>query len=119
VLLENYQSYSSVGADEDSDQEVGGDAGSRRGASNATKPGRKTRATTSKQSSSRAAAKVKVAKTVKLEADKKKRKRRASPPPVMPTPATREVKERDEATDDPSVTNERAKRMSLSPGAKR
>jgi hypothetical protein len=94
-------------------------------ASGITKPGRKTRAKTTNQSTTRAAAKVEAAKTTKLEADKKKRKRRASPPPavrtpVIPTLATKEVDVVEyEATDDLSFVEDRTTRRSLSPAAKR
>jgi hypothetical protein len=125
VLLENYQSDSSIDADEDTDQEVGGDVASRSTASSATKPGHKTRAVTAKQSTIRVAAKVEAAKTAKLEADKKKRKRKASPrlavcTPTIPTLVTKEVDEdEDEATDDPPVVEDRTVRRSPSPTGKR
>jgi hypothetical protein len=125
VLLENYQSDSLVGADEDRDQEVGGSAVSHPKGSSATKPERKTRAAASKQSNTRGAAKGEVAKTAKLEAGKKKRKRKTSPPSMIPTPmiptlATKEVKEdEDEAIDDLPGVEERATRRSPSSAAKR
>jgi hypothetical protein len=124
MLLENYQSDLSVEADED-DPEVGDNVASRPAVSSATKPRRKTKATIAKQSTSKAAAKAKMAKTAKLEADKKKRKRKASPPlaiptPIIPTPSTKEVEEdEDEATDDPPIVEDDMARRSLSPAAKR
>jgi hypothetical protein len=74
-----------------------------------------------KQLATTDAAKVGAAKTVKLKVEKKKnRKGRMSPPPavetpVIPTPPTREVEfdEEDEATDDPSVVEDRTTRRLL------
>jgi hypothetical protein len=100
-LLENYGSDSSVEADEDTEPEVGDDAGTRPEASSVVKPRRKTRAA-AKQSASMATAKVVAAKTAKLEAEKKKKgKRKMSPPlavetPVIPTPPSREVESDEE-----------------------
>jgi hypothetical protein len=78
-----------------------------------------------KQSATIVAAKVEAVKTAKLELEKKKRKRRMSPPPgvetpVIATPPTREVEsdEEDEATDDPSVIEDRTARRSLSLASK-
>jgi hypothetical protein len=48
-LLDNYKSDSSVEADEDADNEVGGEAGTGPEASGATKPRCKTRAAAAKQ----------------------------------------------------------------------
>jgi hypothetical protein len=96
-LLENYESDSSVEADEETDLEVGGDVRTGPEASSTLKPRRKTRAAAVKQSASVATAKVVVVKTAMLEAEKKKkRKRKTSPPPavrtpVIPTPLTKEV----------------------------
>jgi hypothetical protein len=117
----------SVEADEGTDPEVGGNAGTGPEASSVVKPRRKTRATAAKQTVSTAAAKVAALKTTKLEAEKKKRERKSSPPPVVetlviPTPSTREVESDDEeeyeATDDLPVIEEWTVR-SLSPAAKR
>jgi hypothetical protein len=124
-LLENYESDSSVEADEDTNPKVGDDAVNRQEASTAAKPRRKTRAVTAKQSATTAAAKVGAAKTTKLEVEKKKRKRRVSLPPTIetltiPMPSSREVEdEEDEATDDPPIVEDRVVRISLSPAAKR
>ena len=112
-------------ADEDTDQEVGDDVGSRPEASSAAKPRRRTRAAVAKQSTTTAATKVGAAKTAKLEAEKKKRKRRVSPPPAIetptiPTPSAREIEDEEvEATDDPPVVEDRTARRSLSRAAKR
>jgi hypothetical protein len=127
-LLENYKFDASVEADEDTDPEVGDDAGTRPEANRAVKPRRKTRAATAKQSASTATVKVMAAKTAKLEAEKQKnRKWKTSPPPavemsVIPTTPSREVEsdeEENEATDDPPVIEDRTVRRSLSPAAKR
>jgi hypothetical protein len=48
VLLENYQIDSSIEADEDNDQEVGGDVASRLATSSAKNPGCKMRMATAK-----------------------------------------------------------------------
>jgi hypothetical protein len=53
-------------------------------------------------------------KTAKLKADKKKRKRK-----MIPTPTSKETEEEDEATDDPSVVDNRAAPRSTSPTTKR
>jgi hypothetical protein len=122
VLLENYQSDSSVEADEDTDQEVGGDVASHPTVSSATKPGRKTRAATAKQLTMRAATKGEATKTAKLEDDKKKRKSKESPPlavrtPTIPTSTTKEVEEdEDEA---PPVIEDRTVTRLRSPAARR
>jgi precorrin isomerase len=84
-----------VEADEDTDPEVGNDVANRQEASSTAKPKHKTRAATTKQPATTAAAKVGAAKTAKLEVEKKKRKRRVCPSliietPVIPTHSTRE-----------------------------
>jgi hypothetical protein len=112
MLLEIYLSDSSVGAYEDSGQEVDADM-----ASSATKPGRKTRVTTLKQSSSRAATKVEAARTAKLEAGKRKRK--VSPLSTIPTLASEEVEEEDEGTNILLVVDNRAAPRLPSPATKR
>jgi hypothetical protein len=48
VLLENYESDSSVAADEDTDPEVGDDVANRQEVRSSAKPRRKTRAATVK-----------------------------------------------------------------------
>jgi hypothetical protein len=63
-LLENYESDSSVEADEDSNTEVGDDAGMHPEASGTMKPRRKTRSVAAKQSVSTAAAKFVAVLTV-------------------------------------------------------
>jgi hypothetical protein len=93
-----------VEADEDTDPEVGGDAGMGPEASSVMKPRRKTRAAAAKQSILMSTAKVAVVKTANLEVEKKKRKRKTSPPPtvemlVIPTPSTKEVESDDEEED--------------------
>jgi hypothetical protein len=114
-LLENYESDSSVEADEDTNPEIGGDAGTSPEASSTLNPRRKTRVAAAKQLISTATAKVAAVKTAKLEVEKKKkRKRKTSPPPavetpVIPIPPTREVEseeEEDEATDVPLVVED-------------
>lgn len=112
ALLENYLSDSSVGADEDSDPEVGDDETDQPEASSATRPWRKTRAATAKQSSSRVAATVEAAKTAKFEAAKKKRK-------TIPTPVSRDVEDEVEATDDLPVIDDHVVPMSPSPTTKK
>jgi hypothetical protein len=54
------------------------------------------------------------AKTAKLEADKKKWKRK-----TIPTPTSKEIEEEDEATDYPSVVDDRPALRLLSPATKR
>jgi hypothetical protein len=70
--LENYESDSSVEADEDTDPEVGDDVGTRPEASCVVMPRRKTRAAAAKQSVSMTAAKVVAAKTAKLKAEERR-----------------------------------------------
>jgi hypothetical protein len=116
-----------VEADEDTDVEVGGDAGTGPDAGGAAKSWRKTRSAMAKQSVTTAAAAVSAVKAAKK---KKKRKRKPSPPqaveiPAIPTPKTMEVESEeeeedddDEATDEPLVVQDRPVRRSLSPAAK-
>jgi hypothetical protein len=66
-LLENYESDSSVEADEDTNPKVGDDVANRQEASSATKPKRRTRVAAAKQLVSTVAAKVEAVKTAKLE----------------------------------------------------
>jgi hypothetical protein len=82
-LLEFYESNSSVEADEDTDVEVGGDAGTGSNAGGVAKSRRKTRSVVAKQSASSAAAAV---SAVKAAEKKKKRKRKATSPPTVVTP---------------------------------
>jgi hypothetical protein len=91
ALLENYLSDSSVGADEDNDKDVGDDMTSWPEASSAAKLGCKIRETTAKQSRSNADAKVEVAKTAKLEADRKRKRKTGSSPKLQ------DVEKEDEA----------------------
>jgi hypothetical protein len=131
LLLEFYESDSSVEADEDtSDEAEAGDAGAAPDTSSAVKTRRRTtRSVVGKQSTSAAAA----VSAVKAAEKKKKRKRRAvSPPavvtPSIPTPRSREVeseeedeeseKEKDETIEELPVL-ERPTRRSESPAAKR
>jgi hypothetical protein len=119
-LLENYESDSSVEADEDTDTEAGADP-----AAGAAKFRRRTRSTVEKKSASAVAAAI---SAVKVAEQKKKRNRRAaSPPPVatptIPTPRSREVgskdeeEEKDEAVEElPSLkTRQRRGRIVLLP----
>jgi hypothetical protein len=92
-LLENYESDSSMEADEDTDAEAGADP-----VVDAAKSRRKTRSTVAKKSASAVATAI---SAVKAAEQKKKRKRReASPPgvvtPKIPTPRSREVGSEDE-----------------------
>jgi hypothetical protein len=100
-LLEFYESDSSVEADEDTDIEVGGDAGTDPKAGGAAKSRRKTMSAAAKQSVSAAATTV---SAVKAAEKKKKRKRKVtSPPAVMtpsiPAPRSREVESEEEEED--------------------
>jgi ATP-dependent exoDNAse (exonuclease V) beta subunit len=130
-LLEFYESDSSVKADEDTGDEVGGcDAGAGPDADGAAKPRCRTRSAVGKQSASAIAAAV---SAVKAAEKKKKRKRRvASPPAVVTlsilTPRSREVEseeeeeeeeEKDEAIEEFPVAEDRPARRSESPAAKR
>jgi hypothetical protein len=84
-LLEFYESDSSVEADEDTDVEVGGNAGMGPDAGGVGKSWCKTRSAVVKQSVSAAAAAVSAVKAA--EKKKKKRKRRATSPPAVVTPS--------------------------------
>jgi hypothetical protein len=137
-LLEFYESYSSVEADEDTGDEAGGGGvGIGPDAGGAAKPQRRTRSAVGKQSVSAAAAAAAAVSAVKAtEKKKKKRKRRVTSPPVVvtptiPTPRSREVeseeeeeesekeKEKDEAIEELPVAEDRPARRSESPAAKR
>jgi hypothetical protein len=92
-LLENYESDSSVEADEDTDAAVGEDP-----AVGAAKSRRRTRSMVVKKSASAVATSI---SAVKAAEQKKKRKRRAASPPAVatptiPTPRSREVGSKDE-----------------------
>jgi hypothetical protein len=125
-LLENYESDSSVEADEDTDVEAGADP-----AAGITKSRRRTRSTVAKKSASLVASAI---SSVKVIEQKKKRKRRAASPPAIttptiPTPRSREVgledeeeeeeKEKDEAIEELSVPEDQAARRPESPATKR
>jgi hypothetical protein len=128
-LLENYESGSSVKADEDTgDEAEGADAGAAPDAGGAAKVRRRTtKSAVGKQSTSAAAA-------VKAAEKKKKRKRRAASAPAVvtpsiPTPRSREVnseeeeEEEEEKEKDDTIAelsfHERPARRSESPAAKR
>jgi hypothetical protein len=127
-LLENYESDSSVEADEDTDAEAGEDP-----VVGAAKSLRKTRSTVAKKSASVVATAI---SAVKAAEQKKKRKRRdASPPavvtPTILTPRSREVgsedeeeekeqeKEKDEAIEELPIPEDQAAERPESPAAKR
>jgi hypothetical protein len=125
-LLENYESDSSVEADEDTDAEAGADL-----VVGAAKSRRRTRSTAAKKSASAVAISA-----LKVAEQKKKRKRRAASPlavttPTIPTPHSREVgsedeeeeeekeKEKDEAVEELPVPEDQASGRPESPAAKR
>jgi hypothetical protein len=121
-LLENYESDSSVEADEDTDAEARADP-----VVGAVKSRRKTRSMVAKKSASTVANAI---SAVKAAEQKKKRKRRAmSPPavatPTIPTPHSREVgsedeeEEKDEAIEELPVPEDQAAERPESPAAKR
>jgi hypothetical protein len=125
-LLENYESDSSVEADEDTDAEAGADP-----VVGAAKSQRRTRSTVVKKYASAVANAISAVKAAK---QKKKRKRRAASPPAIatptiPTPRSREVgtedeeeekeKEKDEAVEELPVPEDRAAERPESPAAKR
>jgi hypothetical protein len=125
LLDEFYEPESSAEAEEDTDIEVGGDAGTGPDVSGAVRSRRKTRSVVAKQSATTTAATV---STVKAAEKKKKRKRKASPPPAVkvpaiPTPQSREIEseeeKEDEATEEPLVMEDRPTRRSEIPAAKR
>jgi hypothetical protein len=123
-LLENYESDSSVEAEEDTDTEVGAYP-----AASAAKSQRRTRSTVAKKSALAVATAI---SEVKAAEQKKKRNRRgASPPtvatPTIPTPRSREVgsedekeeEEKDEAVEELPVPEDQAARRPESPAARR
>jgi hypothetical protein len=125
-LLENYESDSSVEADEDTDVEAGADP-----VVGAAKSRRRTRLTVVKKSASAVATAI---SAVKAAEQKKKRKRRAASPlavatPMIPTPRLREVgsedeeeekeKEKDEAVEELPVPEAQEAERPESPAAKR
>jgi hypothetical protein len=127
-LLENYESNSSVEADEDTNTDARADP-----VVGAEKSRCRTRSTVVKKSALAVATAISV---VKATEQKKKRKRRdASPPavatPTIPTPRSREVgsedeeeekedeKEKDEAIEELSVPKDQASERPESPATKR
>jgi hypothetical protein len=84
-MLEFYESDSSVEANEDTDAEAGGDAGTGPSVGGAEK--RRTRSAVGKQLASAAA----VVSAVQVAEKKKKRKRRAASPPVVVTSSFRHL----------------------------
>jgi hypothetical protein len=125
-VLENYESDSSVEANEDTDVEVGADP-----AAGVAKSRCRTRSTVAKKSASAVAAAISAAKAA--EQKKKKRKRRAASPPAVATPTIltprsrdvgsedgeEEEKEKDEAVKELSIPEDQPTRRSESPAAKR
>jgi hypothetical protein len=124
-LLENYESDSSVEADEDIDAEAGADP-----AAGVAKSRRRTRSTVAKKSASAIAAAISAVNAA--EQNKKKRMRRATSPPAVatpsiPTPPSRKVgskeeeeeKENDEAVEELPVSEDQEARRPESPAAKR
>jgi hypothetical protein len=127
-LLENYESDSSVEADEDTDAEAGADP-----VIGAAKSRRRTRSTVAKKSASAVATTI---SAVKAAEQKKTRKRRVASPldvatPTIPTPRSREVgsedeeekeekeKEKDDVVEELSVPEGQAVGRPESPTAKR
>jgi hypothetical protein len=135
-LLENYESDTSVEADEDTDAEAGADL-----VVGAAKSRRRTKSTVVKKSASAVATAI---SAVKVAEQKKKRKRKATSPPAVatptiPTPRSREVgsedeeeekekekkkekekeKEKDEAVEELLVPEDQAAERPESPAAKR
>jgi hypothetical protein len=125
-LLENYESNSSVEADEDTDAEAGADP-----VVGTAKSRRRTRSTVAKKSASAIATAI---STVKAAEQKKRRKMRAASPPAVATPTiltprSREVgsedeeeekeKEKDEAVEELTVREDQAAERPESPAAKR
>jgi hypothetical protein len=126
-LLENYESDSSVEADEDTDAEDGADP-----VVGTPKSRRRTRSTVAKKFASAVATAI---SEVKAAEQKKKRKRRAASPPAVATPTiltpcSREVgsedeeeeekeKEKDEAVEELPVPEDQTAVRPESPAAKR
>jgi hypothetical protein len=123
--LENYESDSSVEADEYTDAEAWADL-----AAGIVKSQRRTRSTVAKKSASAVATAISAVKAA--EQKKKKRKRRAASPPAVttptiPIPRSREVgsedeeeeEEKDEAVEELPVPEDQATRRPESPAAKR
>jgi hypothetical protein len=114
-----------VGADEDTDVEVRGDAGTGPDAGGVVKSQRKTRLAAVKQSVSAAVAAVSAVKAAK----KNKRKKKATSPPAVvtpsiPTPRSREVESEEEEDEDEPIEESPVKagrpaRRSESAAAKR
>jgi hypothetical protein len=110
-LLENYESDSSVEADEDTDAEAGADP-----VVGAAKSWRRTRSTVAKKSASAVATAI---SAVKAAEQKKRRKRRAASPPAVATPTKEKKKEKDEAVEELPVPEDQAAGRSESPAVKR
>jgi hypothetical protein len=125
-LLENYESDSSVEADEDTDAEDGADL-----AAGVAKSRCRTRSTVAKKSALAVAAAISAVKATEQKKKKKRKRRAASPPavatPSILTPRSREVgseeeveeKEKDEAVEELPVSEDQAARRPESPVAKR
>jgi hypothetical protein len=122
-LLENYESDSSVEADEDTDAEAGEDP-----AAGVAKSRRRTKSTVAKKSTSAVAAAISAVKAAEQKKKKKKKRKRraASPPavvtPLIPTPRSREVEseeEEDEAVDELPTPEDQVAKRPESPAAKR
>jgi hypothetical protein len=129
-LLENYESDTSVEADEDTDAEAGADP-----VVGAAKSQRRTRSTVAKKSASTVATAI---SAVKAAEQKKKRKRKATSPPAVATPTIptsrswevgsedeeeeeekEKEKEKDEAVEELLVPEDQAAERPESPAAKR
>jgi hypothetical protein len=131
-LLENYESDSSVEADEDTDVEAGADS-----AVGAAKSWRKTRSTVAKKSAAAVATAISAVEATEQKKKRKRKRREASPPavatPTILMPRSREVgsedeegekeqekeKEKDEAIEELPVPEDRAAERPESPAAKR
>jgi hypothetical protein len=125
-LLEFYEFHSLVEADEDTNVEVGGDAGTGPDDGGVAKYRRNTRSAVAKQSTSSAAAAV---SAVKATEKKKKRKRNATSPPAVvmlsiPTPRSREVELEEEEEDEalknrlsPEIDRRRGRKVLLPRGS--
>jgi hypothetical protein len=125
-LLENYESDSSVEADEDTDAEAGANL-----AAGAVKSRRRTRLTVAKKSALSVAAAISVVKAAEQKKKKKRKRRVASPPavatPTIPTPRSWEVgsedeeeeEEKDDAVEELPVHEDQAAKRPKSPAANR
>jgi hypothetical protein len=125
-LLENYESDSSVEADEDTDAEARANL-----AAGAVKSRRRTRLTVAKKSALSVAAAISVVKAAEQKKKKKRKRRVASPPavatPTIPTPRSWEVgsedeeeeEEKDDAVEELPVHEDQAAKRPKSPAANR